>query len=150
MSSQQSTVKHRLVHTGNRLGVSLYRHSGGRIGGHGSGGTRVILVTVPGRRTGLPRTTAVGSFPYQDGLLVVGSGSASPTEPDWFRNLRKASQAEVQVGTEKYPAGIRILTGAERDSAFHDIVVAQVPQYGTYEAKCGRPMPVAVLTPLPR
>ena len=149
MSSQQSTVKHRLVHTGNRLGVSLYRHSGGRIGGHGSGGTRVILVTVPGRRTGLPRTTAVGSFPYQGGLLVVGSGSASPTEPDWFRNLRKASQAEVQVGTQKYAAAIRVLTGAERDSAFHDIVVAQVPQYGTYEAKCGRPMPVAVLTRLP-
>jgi deazaflavin-dependent oxidoreductase (nitroreductase family) len=131
------------------LGVSLYRHSGGRIGGHGSGGTRVILVTVPGRRTGLSHTTAVGSFPYQGGYLVVGSGSASPTEPDWFRNLRKATRAEVQEGSRRFAAGIRVLTGAERDSAFHDVVVAQVPKYGTYEAKCGRPMPVAVLTPLP-
>ncbi|SES24538.1 deazaflavin-dependent oxidoreductase, nitroreductase family [Pedococcus cremeus] len=149
MSTQQSTVRHRMMHTGNRLGVSLYRHSGGRIGGHGTGGVRVILVTVPGRRTGLPRTTPVGAFPYQGGLLVVGSGSASPQEPDWFRNLRKAARAEVQVGKETYAAGIRVLTGAERDSAFHDVVVAQVPRYGTYEAKCGRPMPLAVLTRLP-
>jgi deazaflavin-dependent oxidoreductase (nitroreductase family) len=137
-----------MVHTGNKLGVSLYRHSGGRIGGHGSGGTRVLLVTVPGRRTGLPRTTAVGSFPYQGGYLVVGSGGGSPQEPDWFKNLRKAPQAEVQEGTRTFRTGIRVLTDAERDAAFHDIVVAQVPRYGTYEAKCGRRMPLAVLTPL--
>jgi deazaflavin-dependent oxidoreductase (nitroreductase family) len=148
VSTRHQTARHRLTHTGNVLGVSLYRRSGGRIGGHGSGGTRVILITTPGRRTGQPHTTAVGSFPYQQGFLVVGSGGGSPTEPDWFKNLRKAARAEVQVGTRTFPAGIRVLTDAERDAAFHDIVVAQVPRYGTYEAKCGRQMPLAVLTPL--
>ncbi len=143
-----STVKHRLMHTGNALGVGLYRRSGGRIGGHGSGGVRVLLLTVPGRRTGLPRTTAVGYFDYQGGYLVVGSGGGMSQEPDWFRNTRKTDRAEVQVGTQAFPVAVRILTGPERDAAFRDVVLAQVPRFGTYEGKSGRTMPLAVLTPL--
>lgn len=143
-----STVKHRLMHTGNALGVSLYRRSGGRIGGHGGGGVRVLLLTVPGRRTGLPRTTAVGYFDYEGGWLVVGSGGGMSQEPDWFKNARKASHGEVQVGAQTFPVSIRILTGPERDAAFRDVVVAQVPQFGKYEGKSGRTMPLAVLTAL--
>jgi len=144
-----SRVMHRLVHTGNAVGVSLYRRSRGRIGGRGAGGVRVLLLTVPGRRTGLPRTTAVGYFAHEGCYLVVGSGGGMDHDPDWFRNLRKASVAMVQIGSGTFPASVRVLTGEERDTAFRDVVVAQVQRFADYEAKSGRTMPLALLTPLP-
>jgi deazaflavin-dependent oxidoreductase (nitroreductase family) len=141
-------VMHRLMRTGNAVGVSLYRRSGGRAGGRAAGGVRVLLLTVPGRRTGLARTTAVGYFDFEGGHLVVGSGGGMDHEPDWFRNLRRAARAEVQIGRVSVPVNVRVLTGAERDAAFRDVVVAQVPRFAEYEKKSGRTMPLAVLTPL--
>ena len=70
-------------------------------------------------------------------------------DPDWFRNLRKASVAMVQIGSGTFPASVRVLTGEERDTAFRDVVVAQVQRFADYEAKSGRTMPLALLTPLP-
>jgi hypothetical protein len=52
------------------------------------------------------------------------------------------------VGTQVVPVSIRILAGPERDAAFRDVVVAQVPRFGKYEGKSGRSMPLALLTPL--
>lgn len=46
----------RLGPTANRLGATLYRRSRGKVGGTAKG-VPVMLVTVPGRRTGTPRTT---------------------------------------------------------------------------------------------
>jgi deazaflavin-dependent oxidoreductase (nitroreductase family) len=70
-------------------------------------------------------------------------------DPDWFKNLRKARVAMVQVGRDIFPAEIRVLGGEERDAAFRDVVVAQVRRFADYEEKSGRTMPLAVLTPLP-
>ena len=44
----------RLMRAGNGLAVFLYRRSNGRIGGTARGGTRVLLLTVPGRKSGTP------------------------------------------------------------------------------------------------
>jgi len=52
------------------------------------------------------------------------------------------------VGPQTLPVAVRVLTGPERDTAFRDVVVAQVPQFGKYEGKSGRSMPLALLTPL--
>jgi deazaflavin-dependent oxidoreductase (nitroreductase family) len=144
-----STVMHRVMHLANRLGVVVYRRSGGRVGGRGAGGLPVLLLTVPGRRTGQPRTTPVGYFDYHGGHLVVGSGGGMDHDPDWFKNLRKAPVAMVQIGSRTFPASSRVLTGEERDTAFRDVVVAQVPRFADYERKSGRTMPLALLTPLP-
>jgi deazaflavin-dependent oxidoreductase (nitroreductase family) len=144
-----STVMHRVMHTANRIGVGVYRRSGGRLGGRGAGGVRVLLLTVPGRRTGQPRTTPVGYFDHEGGYLVVGSGGGMEHDPDWFKNLRKAPVAMVQIGRNTFPASARVLAGEERDTAFRDVVVAQVPRFADYERKSGRTMPLALLTPLP-
>ena len=54
-------------------------------------GTPVLVLTVPGRRSGEPRSDTGRVFPLdQDGWLVVGSAGGMPQEPDWFKNLREA------------------------------------------------------------
>lgn len=52
---------------------------------------QVLLITVPGRRTGVPRSTCVRFLTTPEGPVVWGTGSGSPRDPDWFRNLRAAT-----------------------------------------------------------
>lgn len=66
-----------LLRLANTLAVSLYRRSGGKIGGTAKG-VPVILLTVPGRRTGTPHTVPVASFEHDGGYLVTGT-PAGPT-----------------------------------------------------------------------
>jgi deazaflavin-dependent oxidoreductase (nitroreductase family) len=142
-----SDLNRRLLRTGNRFGVWLYRTFDGRV----SGGTKdapVLLVTTPGRRTGVPRSTCVRCIERPEGYVVWGTGSGSREDPDWFRNLRAASVAEVQVGRRRCQARPRELLGAERDTAWNDLVLARLPRVEKYSRKAGRTIPVAVLEPL--
>ena len=133
---------------GNRMGVSMYRRSGGRLNGRGADKIPVLLLTVPGRRSGQLRTTPVGYFEDGGGYLVVGAGGGMPHDPDWFKNLRAASTADVEIGRRSFTASVAELTGGERGRAFRDIVVARSPRFANYEGKSGRRMPVARLTPM--
>jgi deazaflavin-dependent oxidoreductase (nitroreductase family) len=126
---------------GNRSGAWLYRVSGGRLLGSG----KVLLLTVPGRRSGLPRSTCVRFLDTPAGLVVWGTASGAPRDPDWFRNLRAAERAEAQVGRDTFRVRPRELLGAEREAAWHDTVLARVPQVARYARKAGRTIPVAVL-----
>jgi deazaflavin-dependent oxidoreductase (nitroreductase family) len=142
MTSARTT----LTRWGNALGVWLYRRSDGRIVGP-SKGTTIGLLTVPGRNTGIPQTVAIGFFPHGTGYLVAGSGSGSTRDPQWFRNLRAAPHAQIQIGAAHMDTDVRVAQNAERDRLWHEVILAQAPQRRRYEKKASRVIPVAVLTP---
>ena len=131
-----SPAPRRLTRWSNRFGVWLYRRSGGRLGGPGKGAT-IALLTVPGRRTGVPRTVALGLHPHGADYLAVGTGSGSPREPDWFRNLRVASNAGVQIRDRRLTVGVRVSVGEERDRLWEDVVLVQAPWRAKFERKAG-------------
>ena len=137
----------RIAGTANRLAVAVYRRSGGRIGGKARGGTPVLLLTVPGRKTGAPRTTPVSYFQHEDGYLVAATAGGSKRDPQWFRNLRATPRAHVEVGTRHVDVEVRVLSGEERDGAWRDVVLARAPSFAHYEEKSRRVIPLAVLTP---
>jgi deazaflavin-dependent oxidoreductase (nitroreductase family) len=131
----------------NRMGVWMYR----RMGGRGMGGTDeapVVMLTTPGRRTAIPRSTCVRALRRPEGYLVWGTASGSPREPDWFRNLRAAGETELQVGGQTRQAWARELLGEERDDAWEHAIVATLPRVAKYARKAGRTIPVALLMPL--
>lgn len=136
-----------LTRWSNRFGVWLYRRSSGLLGGPGKGAT-IALLTVPGRRTREPRTVAIGLQRYGADYLAVGTGSGSPQEPDWFRNLRHASTADVQIRARQFAVDVRVSQADERDRLWQDVVLAQSPWRAKFERKSGRVIPVAVLTPV--
>lgn len=142
-----STLKHRLTRLGNRIGVSMYRALDGRLAS-GSKNVHVLMVTSPGRRTGVPRSTCVRYLDTAEGFVVWGTGSGSPQDPDWFRNLRKAAVAEVQVREKRLQVRPRELTGEERDAMWNEVVLAHAPEVAKYARKAGRTIPVAVLEPV--
>lgn len=139
-------MNRRLTRAGNRLAVWMYRKFDGRLS---SGpGTTVLMITSPGRRSGLPRSTCVRYLDAPDGYLVWGSGSGSRTEPDWFGNLRAAADSQVQVGRQRITVRARELTGPQRDKVWDEVILQQAPAVAKYARKAGRTIPVAVLTPV--
>lgn len=128
-----------------RASAALYRRSGGRIGGRAKG-LPVMLLTVRGRRTGQEHTTAVAYFDRDGRWLVAGSGGGMSTEPQWFRNVRVATEVTVETGSSRSTASVRVLAGEERDRAW-EWVVNRAPFFTGYQVKGQRLIPLAVLTP---
>jgi deazaflavin-dependent oxidoreductase (nitroreductase family) len=142
-----STLKHRLTRVGNKIGVWMYRVSDGRLVS-GSKNVHVLVITTPGRRTGIPRYTCVRYLKTRDGFIVWGSASGAPRDPDWFRNLREASLADVEVQAHRFQFRPHELLGAERDAMWNNVVLAQAPKVAKYARRAGRTIPVAVLEPV--
>jgi deazaflavin-dependent oxidoreductase (nitroreductase family) len=142
-----TSMQRRLMRMGNRIGVWMYRSFDGRLAS-GSRDAHVLLITTPGRRTGIRRSTCVRYLDTADGLVVWGTGSGSPHDPDWFRNLRQAKVADVQVRTNRLQMRPRELVGAERDAVWNDVVLAQAPEVAKYARRAGRTIPVAILQPV--
>ena len=140
-------LKRRLTRVGNRIGVWMYRTLDGRLSS-GSKDVHVLMITTPGRRTGIPRSTCVRYLETADGLVVWGTGSGSPRDPDWFRNLRAADVADVQVRTERRQLRPRELIGPEREKLWKDLVLAEAPEVERYARRAGRNIPIAVLEPI--
>jgi deazaflavin-dependent oxidoreductase (nitroreductase family) len=139
-------VKRRLTRIGNRFAVRLYGIVDARRSG-GDPGAGVLVVTIAGRRTNTPRSTCVRYLNTSEGLVVWGTGSGSPRDPDWFENLRRATVAQVRVGDERRLVTPRELVGAERDVMWNDVVLARASEVRKYAGRAHRTIPVAVLAP---
>jgi deazaflavin-dependent oxidoreductase (nitroreductase family) len=135
------------MRVGNQIGVWMYRTLDGRLSS-GSKDVHVLMITTPGRRTGTPRSTCVRYLDTDDGFLVWGTGSGSPQDPDWFRNLRAVKVADVQVRERRLQVKPRELVGGERDAVWTGVVLAEAPEIAKYARKAGRTIPVAVLEPI--
>jgi F420H(2)-dependent quinone reductase len=122
----------------------MYRASDGRL----MNPNKVMMLTTPGRRTGMLRSTCVRYLETTDGFLVWGTASGAPRDPDWFRNLRNAKIADLQIGAKAFRASPRELLGDERDAAWNNVVLAQAPEVQKYAQRAGRTIPVALLQPV--
>jgi F420H(2)-dependent quinone reductase len=138
----------RMVRIGNRMSAWMYRVSDGRL--LSTKNAKVLMITTPGRRTGALHSTCVRYLKTPEGFLVWGTASGAPKDPDWFRKLRKAELADVQVGAETFRVRLRELLAEERDFAWQDVVLAQAPGVEKYARRAGRTIPVAVLEPWER
>jgi deazaflavin-dependent oxidoreductase (nitroreductase family) len=88
-----------LLRLGLHLPVTLYRlHLGWLLG------TRFLMLTHFGRKTGKPYQTVleVVSYNRQTGECVIASGWGKKS--DWYRNIIKTPQVQVSIGTRKFAA----------------------------------------------
>ena len=141
------TLKGVLVRISNQIAVWMYRAFDGRLASYNKGAT-VLMITTPGRRTGVLHSTCVRHLDTADGFLVWGTASGAPRDPDWFRNLRKAKIADIQIRAKTLQVRPRELLGEERDAVWKDVVLAQAPEVEKYAQRAGRTIPVALLQPV--
>ena len=132
-------MNRRLTRTGNRIAVWLYRRLDGRLSS-GRKDVHVLLITTPGRRTGVPRSTCVRFLETADGPVVWGTGSGSPRDPDWFKNLRAADDRRGADRPRSVPGQSSIpSTGSATDRT------ARCPPRHHAPTPFGRPLPGRVL-----
>ncbi len=136
----------RMLRAGTRIGAWMYKTLDGRWAS-GSKDVHVLMLTTPGRRTGVPRSTCVRYLDTPDGVLVWGTGSGSRRDPDWFRNLRAAQTVDVQIGAVHTNMRARELADPERETVWTDVILREDPRIARYAAKARRTIPVAVLKP---
>jgi deazaflavin-dependent oxidoreductase (nitroreductase family) len=142
-----TSFKRRLVRLSNQIAVWMYRAFDGRLASYNKGAT-VLMITVPGRRTGVLRSTCVRYLDTPEGLLVWGTASGAPRDPDWFRNLRLAKTADVQIRAKTLQVRPHELIGVQRDKAWSEIILTRAPGIAKYAERAGRTIPVALLEPI--
>jgi deazaflavin-dependent oxidoreductase (nitroreductase family) len=142
-----TTFKRRLVRMSNQIAVWMYRAFDGRLASYNKGAA-VLLITVPGRRTGVLHSTCVRYLDTPEGLLVWGTASGASRDPDWFRNLRKAKTADVQIKAKTLQVRPHEVIGMQRDKAWNDIILARAPEVAKHAERAGRTIPVALLEPI--
>ena len=143
-----ATLVQRVWKAGNAAAVWMYRRTGAGWGGRAKGGSLVLLLTVAGRKSGLPHTVPVAYVERDGSYYLAATAGGQPQEPQWIRNLRAASTATIEVGRARRMVSVDVLRGAESDAAWRDLdSVATYPSSGGHEAKSGRKIAVARLTP---
>jgi deazaflavin-dependent oxidoreductase (nitroreductase family) len=138
-------IQRQVVRAVGALSNRIYRASGGRVMGKVRG-IPVLLLTVPGRKSGVEHTTAVSYFEDGGRFVVTGSAGGSKSEPQWFRNLRHAQRAFIEVGPKRIDVLVSI-AAAEQHKVLWEKLIAIAPFFAKYQAKVEREIPMAVLTP---
>lgn len=131
-----------------RLDTWLSRVSRGRVQLLRLAGLPTLILHVPGRRSGIVRSTPLLYASWRDGMVIVGSNWGGPSAPAWVHNLRAAAAGEVgmSVAGARLTVDVRELTGPDRGSAW---AAAQRmwPNYDVYAERTTRTIPVFHLTP---
>jgi deazaflavin-dependent oxidoreductase (nitroreductase family) len=124
--------------------VRRYRESGGEDGHIWRRGSKVLLLTTKGRRTGEPTTTPLIYENADGSYVIVASKGGAPEHPGWYRNLSKDPEVEVQVRDDVFPARARTAEGEERERLWR-LAAEQWPDYDAYQERTEREIPVVVL-----
>jgi proline iminopeptidase len=124
--------------------VQRYRETGGAVGHRWKRGSKILLLTTKGRKSGEPRTTPLIYEDDGDRYVIVASKGGAPENPGWYRNLEQDQNVELQVLDEVFPAHARTAGGEERERLWR-LVNEQWPDYDNYQTKTDREIPVVVL-----
>jgi deazaflavin-dependent oxidoreductase (nitroreductase family) len=105
-----------------------------------------VMLMIPGRKSGIIRSTPVLCVPYEGGVLVAGSNFGGPKPPLWVNNLRAAERPEMMFGGETTVVTAAELSDVDRDRAWA-AMLALWPNYAKYASRTDRLIPVFHLQP---
>jgi proline iminopeptidase len=106
-----------------------------------------LLLTTAGRKSGEKFIFPLFYGEDNGTVFIVASKGGAPDHPGWYKNMLVNPVVEVQVGTKKYTAKARTVSGEERARLWVKSL-AFWPPYAEYQTKTDREIPVVVLEPL--
>jgi deazaflavin-dependent oxidoreductase (nitroreductase family) len=124
--------------------VRRYRETGGEVGHDWKRGSKILLLTTTGRKSGNQTTTPLIYESDGDRYVIVASKGGAPEHPGWYLNLEKNPQVELQVKDEVFPARASTAEGEERERLWK-LAAQQWPDYDEYAKRTDREIPVVVL-----
>ena len=112
--------------------------------GHDWNGTKTLLLTTIGRKSGKAYRTPLIYGQDGDRYVVVASKGGYPTHPQWYENLTANPEVRVQVGGDVFRARART-AGADERQRLWELMLERWPAYDEYQEKTDREIPVVVL-----
>jgi deazaflavin-dependent oxidoreductase (nitroreductase family) len=116
-----------------RIDPALMRLTRGRVN-LGGNVLPTLLLTVPGRKSGVGRTVPLVYFSDGDDVILMASSFGRPKLPAWYHNVMAAREVTLTAGgiSEHYHA--REVDGPEREALYEK--AKQVYEgYGLYEER---------------
>ncbi|WP_341923995.1 nitroreductase family deazaflavin-dependent oxidoreductase [Nocardioides psychrotolerans] len=123
---------------------TLQRATKGRVTILDIAGLPNLMLTVAGRKSGIPRTTPLLCVPHAGGWLVAGSYFGGPDMPLWVNNLRAATTATIRYSAREHEVTAREVEGEER-ARMWQVMLATWPNFAKYEERTTRLIPVFYL-----
>jgi deazaflavin-dependent oxidoreductase (nitroreductase family) len=111
-----------------------------------TGTSPLLLLHHRGARSGTERVNPVAYLEDGGRYVIFASKAGAPTNPDWYHNLKAHPETTIEVGSDTIDVSASEAAGAERDRLFA-AQAARSPQFGEYQEKTERLIPVLVLTP---
>jgi deazaflavin-dependent oxidoreductase (nitroreductase family) len=126
---------------------TMLKVSGGRLG-WSFGSMPVLELTTVGRKSGLKRSVMLTS-PIQEGdvLVVIASRGGDDIHPAWFLNLEANRDVEVSLKNQPKRPMVATVADAEERARLWPQIVASAKNYGQYQEKTEREIPVVLLAP---
>jgi deazaflavin-dependent oxidoreductase (nitroreductase family) len=119
-----------------KLHASVFRATGGRLGGRMVGSPVLLLVT-----TVLLYLEDGGRY------VIVASNGGTATHPMWWLNLQADPEATVEVGGRKTHVRATEARGEEKARLWQRLV-RMYPSYEDYQKRTDREIPVVILEPI--
>jgi deazaflavin-dependent oxidoreductase (nitroreductase family) len=111
-----------------------------------SGSSPLILLHHRGARSGAERVNPVAYLEDDGRYVIFASKAGAPNNPGWYHNLKAHPDTTIEVGSDTTAVTATEATGEERDRLFA-LQAQRSPQFGEYQEKTDRVIPVIVLTP---
>jgi deazaflavin-dependent oxidoreductase (nitroreductase family) len=124
--------------------VQRYQATDGEEGYEWREGSKILLLTTTGRKSGDATTTPLIFGLDGDNPVIVASKGGAPRHPGWYKNLKKTPQVGVQIKGEKFRARARDAEGEERERLWR-MMNGEWRHYDEYQLKTDRTIPVVVL-----
>src|SRR5438876_11646252 len=122
--------------------VSLYRSTGGKLGG----GKSMLILTTTGRKSGVERDTPLFFFPNEDHFIIIASAGGAPKHPTWWLNLKSNPHAKIQIGPPVIPVTAK-QADAEESKRLWAIIAENYKNFVAYQKRTTREIPIIILTP---
>jgi deazaflavin-dependent oxidoreductase (nitroreductase family) len=125
--------------------IEEFHANEGRVGGMFEG-VPLLLLHHTGAKSGKSRINPLAYQADNGRYVIFASKGGAPTNPDWYHNLKAQPDVTIEVGADTIDVVASEASGTERERLFQT-QAERVPQFGEYEEKTERTIPVMVLTP---
>lgn len=126
--------------------VERYQATDGEEGHDWLEGTKILLLTTTGHKSGEQRITPLIYGRHDDAYTIVASKGGADEPPAWYLNLSESPEVEVQVKGDRFKARARTASAEEKPEMWKTMV-AEWPHYDAYQDNTQREIPVVVLEP---
>jgi len=127
--------------------VLMYRLTGGKFGGSMMGMFNVLILTTKGSKSGKLRSNPVGYFERDGGYFIVASNGGAAKNPAWYHNIKgNPDDVMIQVKDKKMKMKLEIILGEPR-KPLYEWIVSIAPNFGDYEKRTAREIPLVFLKP---